>query len=306
MAHLHRSCLTGFAGFFCLVLLCVFVSASCGKKDGDGDKATQGEAVSTENEKPSGAGNNENGEDNANTQNKQYVYITADNSVALGQYKGIEFTPVDTTVTDAEISQSMNDTLKYFQTFMDVDELTDELVAEFYEDYDSVGELYNALKEIISQRKQTEAKQKQQEEILNKIVENSDILVDMTDEAAECYSSLMIHYNVLAVASDKTLDDYMLETVYPNASDWKEKLAADAATLTCRHAVLLAIAEAEGMSVSDSEYEEAISGYMEYYGYDNRELFEQEFSKDQITKNILEDKALSYVVEKAVPVSDNI
>lgn len=299
---------------FVIAIMSVCLFAACGKDKTDGITGTAADANNSENVSGSGDDNsseNETDGDGAGTDNdgadefdeKLYVYVTADRSVGLRKYEGIEYIPYDTNATEAEINASMEDTLKYFQSFMEIDELTDEIVAEFYEDYSTVEDLYNAFAEIISHNKQVEAPFNNQEQVLNKLVETCDIFVDLTAEAAECYSALVIHYNALAVASVISLDEYMNNVLYPGVTDWQKRLAEDAAELTCRHKILLAIAEAENITISDSDYQSLVAGYMEYYGYDSLELFEQEFTKEQIVMNMLEDSALEYVMSKAIPVN---
>lgn len=289
---------TGFLLLLCFLCMCL---TACGKKAGLKESATDPDA-----DKRSEAGGTEGTDKNgAAGDSEKYVYITADKSVALGQYEGVTYRLADTDVTDEELNEKMKDTLEYFQSFMEIDALTDEVVAEFYEGYESVEELKEAYRDIILQKKQEEAQISYQEQVLTQIVENSDIFVDLTEDAAQCYSSLIIHYNALAVAGNMSLEEYAVNVLGLRSETWQEQIAADAANITYRHTILLAIAEAENITVSDSEYESGLEKYMEYYGYDNRELFEQEFTKEYIIRNMLEDSALEYVMSKALPIGNN-
>lgn len=284
---------------FCFLCLCL---TACGTKNGSEESATDPDS-DKKTETPEGTGDvPENGVPDVQ---KEYVYVTRDKSVGLGQYEGLTYQTADTSATEAEVEEKMKDTLEYFQSFMEIDELTDEVVAEFYEGYDSVEELRTAYSDIISQKKLEEAQKDYQEQVLTQIVENSDIFVDLTEDAAKCYSSLVNHYNTLAVAGNMTLEEYAVSVLGLPAGSWQEEIAEDAANLTYRHTILLAIAEAQDITVTDSEYEAGIEKYMEYYGYDNRELFEQEFTKEYIIQNMLEDSALEYVMSKALSIGNN-
>lgn len=295
---------------FTAVLVMCFVLGACGKKDKEKEVSTESDAkisgeltndVSDENN----SGNGESGDGSQNENGEgSYVYVTQDNSVGLGKYEGLTYTLIDTSVTQEQIDETMTETLEYFQSIMEIDELTDDVIAEFYDGYETVEELKAAYSQIIEQNNIIEAELRYQEDILNQIVENSDVFVDLTDEAAQCYSSLVTHYNVQAVAANMTFDEYVTDVLGMTADTWEEKIAEDAATLTYRHTVLLAIAEAENITISDAEYESKVGEYMDYYGYDNLKLFEKEYTKEYIITNMLEDSALEYVMSTAIP-ADN-
>ncbi|MGN0165121.1 MAG: hypothetical protein ACI39R_02975 [Lachnospiraceae bacterium] len=283
---------------FSLMVLMSLTLCACGKKDSGVNKASESDA----NEKPGLTTGADDGTQSDTLD--EYFYVTEDKSVGLGNYLGVTYTPIDTSVTDEELQKVMDDTLEYFRSIMEIESLSDEIVSEFYDGYETVEELENAFRNIIHEKNEQKASMTYQEEVLDKIVESSDIFVDLTEEASECYSSLVTHYNTLAVAENKTLEEYMVQTLGLDAENWHEQLAEDATILTYRHKILLAVAEAENLSISEEAYETKIGIYMEYYGYDNRELFEQEFTKESIEQNMLEDMALEFVMSKAVP-ADN-
>ena len=286
------------------VLVMCFVLGACGKKDKEKEVSTEPDAKITEGVSDNGADSDsvegEADDSQKNGEEELYVYVTKDNSVGLGKYEGLTYTLIDTSVTQEQIDETMAETLEYFQSIMEIDELTDDVIAEFYDGYETVEDLKAAYSQIIEQNNIAEAQLMYQEEILNQIVENSDVFVDLTDEAAKCYSSLVTHYNVQAVAANMTFDEYITDVLGMTDDTWEEEIAEDAATLTYRHAVLLAIAEAENITISDAEYESKVGEYMDYYGYDNLKLFEKEYTKEYIITNMLEDSALEHVMSTAI------
>lgn len=286
-----------------LIIVCLIITiciTGCGKNS---EKSkSKNDKLSTDGiSSANGAENSGNGENILD----KYVYVTKDKSVGLGDYKGLTYTPVETEVTEQEIDAAISDTLAYFQDFMDVEELTDDLVSEFYEGIDTVDELRDELKVVIYEQKCELAKEAYEEELLTKLVDNSDIFVDFTDQASQSYSALISHYNAMAVMGNLSLEQYVTEELGLDSETWQEDVAREATILTRRHMVLLAIAEAESITVSDTEYEERIEQYMLYYGYDNRELFEREFTKEYIIRNMTEDSAFDFVMQNALPDSNN-
>lgn len=246
-------------------------------------------------------------DDSGNTAGEgiEELYVTADGSVKLGQYKGLEYVPADTAVPEAEINECMQATLEYFQEFMEIEELTDELVAEYYEGYETVDELKEGFRVILAEEKKNEAEYNNREQIVNKLIETSEIYVDLTAEAVVAYDALVKHYNTEAVKSGMEIEEYMLAKFSLGAEEWETYLAEEASEIVVKSKILLAVAEAEKLGVSETEYEERVAVYMEYYGYEERQIFEYEFSVDVIKKYMLEDIAMEYLMSLAVPATES-
>ena len=64
--------------------------------------------------------------------------------------------------------------------------------------------------------------------------------------------------------------------------------------------VLSAIAEAEGLEVTDEIYNEKAMEYAEYYGYTSVEELETAYTKETIMLQVTSDLALDFVAENAV------
>ena len=64
--------------------------------------------------------------------------------------------------------------------------------------------------------------------------------------------------------------------------------------------ILSAIAEEEGLSVSEEEYKEGLQKYAETYGYDSPEQFEEAYSKSDIETSLLMNKVIELVYDNAV------
>lgn len=63
---------------------------------------------------------------------------------------------------------------------------------------------------------------------------------------------------------------------------------------------LKAIAETEGMEISDEEYTQGCEDYAEYYGYESTEELVAEYGESMIRASLLQDKVMDFIVENAV------
>ena len=146
-------------------------------------------------------------------------------------------------------------------------------------------------------------------EIWTKVVENatvdsydSDELKDLTayyKEYQESYIYYLTGYDLSAylAAIGKTEDDYNNEMEDAAKSELKEKM------------VVRAIAEQEGITISDEEYNTELKKMATYYGYDTVEEYSSAYSdeyydKDYYVVNMLANKVQEIIADSAVVVDD--
>ena len=286
-----------------VLLLMAFMLIGCNKEDkkNNNDKATGEVSGAQDANDADGLTGDNKGDD---TDDTWTGYMTNDGSVKLGNYKALEYIPVETVVSEAELDECMKETLAYFQEFMEIEVLTNELVAEYYDGFETVDELKEGFRVILAEEKRNEAEYNHREQIINELIAHSEVYEDLTEQAVNAYDSLVKHYNAGAVALGMKLEDYMYEKFSLEADEWEIYLANEASEMVVKSKILLAVAEAENLSVSESEYEERVAVYMEYYGYEERQIFEYEFSVEAIKQYMLEDIAMEYLISMAVPVDE--
>ena len=277
-----------------LVSLALILCVGCGKKEEKTEEKKNEQAATSEEEQAT--------EEEAD-ESSDYYYVTEDGSVGLCDYTAFTYHVVSTDVTEEQMDEKMQETLDYFRNvlYLDVTEVTDDLVSQYYE-YSTVEELKEAYAEVIKAKNEEDAQAAYEEEIVTQLVEGSDIFVDVTEDSAATYNSLMAHYKALAYAEGVTLEEYAENELGITFSDLEQELAQDAVDHTMRKMVVLAVAEAEGYTVTKGEYNLRIAEYMEYYGYEDEASFEYDFTVEYIMENMLMDITL----EKLVAMSNGI
>lgn len=179
------------------------------------------------------------------------------------------------------------------------DDLDDDF-AQNVSDFDTLDEYKDDLRKIISERKINEAKSNKENEVIDKIVESSemdipDAMVNtqvrrMADEFAGRLKqqglSIEQYFQFTGLTPDRLLADMQPEAL----KRIKNRL------------VLEAIVKAENIEVSDEDYEAEITKMAESYGMETDKIkeFMGEYEQEQIKKDIAVQKAVDLVVAQAV------
>lgn len=179
------------------------------------------------------------------------------------------------------------------------DDLDDDF-AQNVSDFDTLDEYKDDLRKIISERKISEAKSNKETEVIDKIVESSemdipDAMVNtqvrrMADEFAGRLKqqglSIEQYFQFTGLTPDRLLADMQPEAL----KRIKNRL------------VLEAIVKAENIEVSDEDYEAEITKMAESYGMETDKIkeFMGEYEQEQIKKDIAVQKAVDLVVAQAV------
>lgn len=166
--------------------------------------------------------------------------------------------------------------------------------------YENVDALYAGIKESLEDSKQQEAESEREYELLEKIIDNSTF--DITDEEVQLYVEQMMSQYESMASSYYGVD---LETYVTNAlgmtMDEYEEQCEIAGTFTIQETLIKkAIAEKEGIVLSEEDYTVGAETYMNYYGYTDLTEFEEAVGKDNLEEQLLMDKAMAFIVENAV------
>lgn len=166
--------------------------------------------------------------------------------------------------------------------------------------YDNVDALYAGIKENLEASKQQEAESEREYALLETII--ADSTFDITEEEVELYVEQMMSQYESMASSYYGVD---LETYVTNAlgmtMDQYEEQCRTAGTFTIQETLIKkAIVEKEGIELSEEDYTVGAESYMTYYGYTELADFEEAVGKDNLTEQLLMDKAMAFVVENAV------
>lgn len=191
-----------------------------------------------------------------------------------------------------------------------VPELTDEWVTEYTAKdetpYTTVKEYKKAVRAELEAQKVEDAATNKTADVLTAIIDNSTIKGYPEDEINGYIQSMKEYYESFASAYGYDFETFLSGWFGMTQEEFEEEANTLAEATIGRQMVCKLIAKAEGMTVSDEEYQTALEQYAKDYSTDSKTYttaeFEEEHGKDVITENILLEKVLDFITENAVEV----
>lgn len=166
------------------------------------------------------------------------------------------------------------------------------------EGYDSVEALYAGARETCEEAKQQEAQSDMEYQLIDAIIAASSF--DMNeDEIAVYVNDLESQYTAYAAQYGYDLQGY-IELSGMTQEEFDEQNREIAVYRIQNPLVLTAIAEAEGLEVTDDRYEEMAQKYVEYYQCSSVEELEEVYTKETVMKQLVADLGREHLAEHAV------
>lgn len=177
-------------------------------------------------------------------------------------------------------------------------ELDDEFVQDVSE-FETVDAYKEDIKARLTVKKESDAKQQKEDAVVNKIIENA--TMDIPEAMVEQQQNQMLQeYAQQLSYQGLSLEQYMQFTgMTPDVM--KEQIKPQALKRIQSRLVLEAVVAAEGIAVSDEQFDEEIKKMAETYQMEEDKLKELmgEREKESITLDIAVQKAVELVVEEA-------
>lgn len=173
--------------------------------------------------------------------------------------------------------------------------------------HESLADYEAAVKEELLAQKTEEKKTDVQSVLWEQIVGASE-LIKYPDEKDQLMETALNSFKTAAANADKEWNAYLEELGYTE-EELTEQITSYAETKVFQELIIYAIADAEGLEVSDEEYETYMqnvltqSGYdaesfKEYYGTTIEEYCEQEGLRSSMLLNKVMEKVMEYAKEK--------
>lgn len=193
-----------------------------------------------------------------------------------------------------------------------VPKLTDKWVKKYTADdevqYTTVEEYKEAVKADLKAQKEEAAATNKTADVLTAIVENSTIKGYPEDEIDAYIADMKAYYTSLASLYGTDFETLLSGVLGMTEEQFNEEANTLAEATIARQMVCKLIAKAEGMTVSDEEYQAGLEQYAVDYSSESKtytaEEFEEEYGKDVVTENILLEKVLDFITENAVEVEE--
>jgi len=181
-------------------------------------------------------------------------------------------------------------------------EITDEFIEEISEgQYTNVDDYKEAL---IEQMKAENAEYLDSiiyTDLRKMAVENATVIKDIPQDYIQAkVSRMLINAQDYATAYGLDFESFLSQYMNMTKEEYNAQSIEYAKTAAKESLVIMAIANKEGITVTDEEFDEAVDNYVETYGYSSEEEFTSSTNMDDFREYILTSKVEEFLYDNAV------
>ncbi|MCM1261734.1 MAG: trigger factor [Butyrivibrio sp.] len=186
-------------------------------------------------------------------------------------------------------------------SIVDIPELTDEIATEATNgEYNTTEELRAALNELMYTDVMDMYEETVGTNIMDAVMANC-IFKEPPEKMTERYYNAMVDLMTeQASAYGMDLDTYMYNRYYTDKETYEETFKENSVTSAQQYIMFQAIADVEGLNVSDEEFNNAMSENAATYGYASVEELKEEIDEEEFREYLMAEKVMDFLVENAV------
>lgn len=174
-------------------------------------------------------------------------------------------------------------------------ELNDEFVKSVSQTSKTVDEFRKEIKTKLTEAQEAQAKNVALSNAWQNIIENSQVEKYPKGYVAAKEKEGRDHYEKLAKENKQSLEDYLKSNYNMTVKEFDKNIKTSTEQNVKQTAVLRALCEKEGITVTDKEYKSEGDKYASQVGLKSVEELEEEFSKDYIEEVILWGKVQQFL-----------
>ncbi len=176
----------------------------------------------------------------------------------------------------------------------------DDEFAQDVSEFDSLDEYKASIKETIRERKETEAKKDKQDAVIKKLIEASGI--ELPDPMVDLEAENMTHEFAHRLQYQGLNIEQYFGYTGQNMESLKEAMKGEAINKIKVRLALEAVAAAEGMEITDEEFDAELVKMTEMYAMEMDQLLKSigDDEKASIKQDMLNQKALDLITDSAI------
>lgn len=178
-------------------------------------------------------------------------------------------------------------------------ELTDAFIAE-KTDFDTLDAYEEDIRATLQRGYDVTIESQFETDVVAAIIDNSEFHMDLSTEINAYANNMKSMYEYQASMYGVSLEVYINAMFGMTMDAFNTEMPKSAEQLVKRYYIMLAIADAEGMTVSEAEYNDYAEQMMVDYGFETIEQLEAEYPKSNLENSILYERAFNLVLENAV------
>lgn len=166
-------------------------------------------------------------------------------------------------------------------------------------DYESQEDMEASIRNELESTAESDATSNWEYELIQEVLNGSEFQIEESDK--ELYiDQMMSEYETYAAAANMALDDYLSTYLGTTEAQLREFFSTTAEFRVKMTLAFHEIAEQEGITVTDQEYEDRLNELAEQYHYDNTDDIVSLYSEEMIREEIVQEKVISLIEENAV------
>lgn len=179
-----------------------------------------------------------------------------------------------------------------------IPELTDELIKENFDQFTTVAEYTEALKESLN----TEAHYEQVTELLMNSSEvekyNEDAVAVEKQSLIDEYTNYASYYGSMYGLDTETAIQYFLG--FESTEAFEKGMESYAYDVIKNEMIIKEIAAIEKIELSEELYDSKINEYSAAYGYEDSAAFVEDYGEDVVRKSLLAELVMEFIIDNAV------
>ena len=180
-------------------------------------------------------------------------------------------------------------------------DVTDDFINDISKgQYNDLNAYKDALKEQIASEYEEQSKLQYYSDLLKLAVDNATVVTDIpTEYINEKVTKIVLSSQDYAKAYGISYDEFLTNYMGMNRDEFNQQSAEYAVEAAKQTLVVLAIAEAENITISDEELSKAIDEYVVLGQYENAEDFKNKNDMNDFNEYILTSKVQDFLAENA-------
>lgn len=177
------------------------------------------------------------------------------------------------------------------------DKITDSFIKQV--GYKSVADYKKYVKKSLVKDAEKAFQTNKEDTVTDALIKNTEIKTYPEDRLKSEMESVNDEYKKYAESEGVSFEKYVKEIGYDNVADYNKDITAYAKSSLKYYMACEAIADKEGIVVTDDKYKEKAKALPDIYGYENLSEMEKDLGKEKIKTILLDREVIDFVIKNA-------
>lgn len=186
-------------------------------------------------------------------------------------------------------------------SIQEVPELTDEYVAGLgIEDCSTVEDYRAYIYDVLLEQQQADYETEKSNLAIEAAAANAEFKAVPEGMVSRMNETLTRNITTYAQMYGMSVGDYVAASYGGEAADYEAVLLDQSEMMAQRYVMMQAIAQKEGLTISDEELQEELAQEAENYGYETAEAYMEEIDVEAYREYLMTQKVIEFITENAV------